>query len=69
MKRVPYELFLAEGHAVGALIHGGVAFMSAYQNTVESAVVSILAVVSALVNGAFDTLVCFAIHCLILLFQ
>ena len=67
MKRVPYKLFLAEGHAVGTLIHGGVAFVSAYQNTVQSAVVSVLAVVSALMNSTFNALVCFTIHFLFLL--
>ena len=61
-------LFLAEGHAVRALIHGGVAFVGANQDSVQSAVVGILAVVSTLLHGAFNALVCFAIHCLILLF-
>ena len=61
-------LFLAEGHTVGALIHGGVAFVGADQDAVQSAVVGILAVVSALMNGAFNTLVCFTIHVSFLLF-
>ena len=68
LKRVPKKLFLTEGHTVGTLVHSGITFVSADQNTVQSAVVCILAVVSALVNGAFNALVCFAIHCLILLF-
>ena len=60
--RVPKELFLTEGLAVGALIHGGVTLMSADQNTVQSAVVCVAAVVSALLNSTFDALVCLAIH-------
>lgn len=36
--------------------------MGAYQNSVQRAVVLALAVVSALVNGAFDTSVGMAVH-------
>ena len=61
-KRTPKELLSAEGHTVGALVHGGVTFVSADQDTVQSAVVCILAVVSALMNGAFNALICLAIH-------
>ena len=59
----PYkESLLAEGHAVGALIHGGITLVGAYQNAIQSAVVSILTVVSTLMHGAFNALVCLAIH-------
>ena len=68
MQRTQKELLLAEGHAVGALVHSGVTLVGAYQNAVQSAVVGILTVVSALMNGAFNTLVCLAIHNQFLLF-
>ena len=74
-KRGAYEthpkeevLLLAEGHAVGALIHRRITLMGAYQDSVQSAVVGILAVVSALMNGAFNRLVCLTIHYLFLLY-
>ena len=63
------ELLLAEGLAVGALVHGGVTLVGSDQNTVQSTVVCITAVVCALLNGAFDALVCFTIHCQFLLFR
>ena len=56
------ELLSAEGHAICALIHGGVALMGTYQNAVQSAVIGILTVVSALMNSTLNALVCFAIH-------
>ena len=55
-------LSLAERLAVGALIHSGVGFMGAHQDLVQGTVVLILAVVSAGFDGAFDTLVCMAVH-------
>ena len=69
LKRVPEELFLAEGHAVSALVHGGVTLMGTYQNAVQSAVVSILTVVSALMNSTLNALVCLVIHNQFLLFR
>jgi len=68
LKRVPKKLFLAEGHTVGALVHSGVAFVCANQNAIQSAIVGVLTVVSALMNGTFNALVCFTIHFCILLF-
>ena len=62
MKCAPKNLFLAEGHAVGALIHGGIAFVGADHNAIQCAVIFVLAVVCALMNGAFNALVCFAVH-------
>ena len=55
-------LFLAEGHAVGALIHGGVAFMGADQNLLQRAVVGGIAMMDALGNSTFNVLVCVGIH-------
>ena len=56
------ELFLAEGLAVSTLVHGGIALVGAYQNTVQSAVVLVLTMVCTLMNGTFNTLVGVAIH-------
>ena len=61
-------LLLAEGLAVGALVHGGVALVGTYQDAVQGAVVAVGAVVSALLNGAFNALVCLTIHSRFLLF-
>ena len=55
-------LLLAEGLTVGTLIHGGIALVGTYQNTVQSAVVAVGAVVGALMNGALDALVGIAVH-------
>ena len=66
----PHEallLFLPEGLAVGALIHGGVGLMGAHQNLVQRAIVFAVAVISAGLDGTFNTLVCVAVHILFLL--
>ena len=55
-------LSLAEGLAVGALVLSGVCLVGAHQNTVQRAVVLAVAVVCTLLNGAFDALVCIAVH-------
>jgi len=57
-----------EAHAVGALIHAGVCLVGAHKDPLQRAVVCLIAVMSALMNGAFDALVCVAIHNLFLLF-
>ena len=62
------ELLLAEGLAVGALIHGRIALVGAHQNPVQRTVVLVLAVVCALMDGAFDALVGIAVHGIRLLF-
>ena len=62
-------LALAEGLAVGALIHGGVGLVGAHQDPVQRAEIVIFAVVCALGNGAFNALVGFTIHCQFLLFR
>ena len=48
---------LAEGFAVGALVHGGIGLVGAHQDAVQRAVVLVLAVVCTLLDGAFDALV------------
>ncbi len=68
LQRTQKELLLSEGLAVSALIHSGVTLVGAYQNAVQSALVGILTVVSALMNGTFNALVCLAIHNQFLLF-
>ena len=55
-------LLSAEGHAVGALFHGGIAFVGTHQNLVQGAVVFALAVVGALADGALHTFVGMAVH-------
>ena len=61
-------LLLSEGHTVGALIHCGAGLMGAHQNLVQRAVVLVLAVVCAVPDGTFDTLVGVVVHLKILLF-
>ena len=61
------HLFLAEGHAVGALVHGGIRLMGAHQDPVQRAVVLLTAVVCALANSAFNALVCVTVHSFFLL--
>ena len=64
----PVWLLLAEGLAVSALVHGRILLVGAHQDLVQRAVVLSVAVVSAGLDGAFDTLVGIAVHCDILLF-
>jgi hypothetical protein len=42
--------------------------VSAYQDAIQGAVVAVSAVICALLNGAFNALVGFTIHCQFLLF-
>ena len=56
------RLLLAEGLAVGALIHGRILLMGAHQDLVQRAVVLSVAVISAGGDGAFDALVDIAVH-------
>ena len=55
-------LLLPEGLAVGALVHGRILLMGTNQDLVQGAVVLALAVVCALLDSAFDGLVCVAVH-------
>ena len=60
-------LLLAEGHAVGASIHSGVCFVSAYLDLLQRAVVGISTMMCALGNGTLDALVCVTVHSFFLL--
>ena len=59
---------VSEGLAVGALVHGGVCLVGTNQDAFQGAEVCILAVMGALCNGAFNALVCMAVHEFDLLF-
>ena len=56
------SLALAEGLAVSALVLGGIGLMGAHQDPVQGAVVLAVAVICAGLDGAFDALVCMAVH-------
>ena len=58
---------LAEGHAVGALIHGRIALMGTHQDSVQRTEILLAAVVCALGDGAFNALVCVTAHVFLLL--
>ena len=62
-----WDLLLAEGFAVGALIHGGICLMGADHDTVQRAIVLGVAVISALLHSAFNALVGMTIHGVFLL--
>ena len=55
-------LLLAEGHAVGALLLGGIGLVGAHTDLVQRAVILVLAVVGAGAHGAPDGLVGMAVH-------
>ena len=57
-----FSLLLAEGHAIGALVHGRIGFVSANLDLVQRAVIFGFTVICALLDGASDALVCVAIH-------
>ena len=58
----PVQLLLAEGHAVGALVHGGIHLVGTHQDLVQGAVVLVLTMMGTLLDGTFDALVCMTIH-------
>ena len=62
-------LSLAEGFAVGTLVHGGILLMGTHQNTVQRAVVLSVAMVSTGLHGALDALVGMIVHFAFLLFS
>ena len=55
--RTPKGLFQLEALAVGALDLGGIGLVGAHLNAVQAAVVGVLAVIGAVVDGALDALV------------
>lgn len=55
-------LLFTEGHAVGTLFNGGIALVGADQDPLQRAVICIGAVMCALLDGTFDTLVGMAVH-------
>jgi hypothetical protein len=55
-------LLLAEGLTVGAGIHSGVHLVGTYQNPFQGTVVLVFAVVSALLDGAFNGFVGMTVH-------
>jgi len=61
------RLSLTEGLAVGTLVHGGVFLVGAHHDPIQRTVVFGVAVVSAGLNGALDTLVGVGVHSLDLL--
>ena len=58
----PDSLPLTERFAVSALILGGVGLMGTHQDPVQRAVIFAVAVVSTGLDGAFDALICMAVH-------
>ncbi len=62
-------LLLAEGLAVGTLIHRRIHLVGTYQNPVQCTVVGISAVMCALLHGTLDALICMTIHVHFLLFR
>jgi hypothetical protein len=57
------SLLLPEGLTVGALVHSGVHLMGTHQDPLQGTVVGIVTVIGTLGDGAFDTLVGMAAHC------
>ena len=55
-------LLSPERLAVGALVHSRISLVSTNQNALQRAVVGLVAMVSALLNGTFDGLVCIFVH-------
>lgn len=53
---------LAEGLAIGALIHSGVSLVGSNQNALQGAVIGILAVMGTLLHSTLNALVCIGIH-------
>ena len=62
------KLLFAERLAVSTLVHSRILLVGAHHNAVQRAVVFGVAVIGAGLDGAFDALVCMAIHNDILLF-
>jgi len=56
------SLLLAEGHAVGALVRGRIHLVGAHHDLIQGAVVFVLTMVGALLDGTLDALVCMTVH-------
>lgn len=56
------NLLADERKAIGTLIHGRIHLMGTDLHTAERTVVHAVAMVLALSDGAFNALVCFAVH-------
>lgn len=56
------NLLSLKGLAVGALVLAGVCLMGTNQDAVQRAVVLVLAMVSTLLNGAFDAFIGMTVH-------
>jgi hypothetical protein len=59
---LPIFLLSAEGSAVGALVDSRVSLVGTNQDSLQRAIVGIIAVISTLVDSAFDALVCMTAH-------
>jgi hypothetical protein len=59
---------LAEGLAVSTLVHSGVLLMGTHQDSVQRAVVGVIAVISAGLDGALNALIGVFVHFTYLLF-
>jgi len=66
LKKLPHffrnALLLTEGHAVGALVLGGICLMGTHHDPVQGAIVLILTMVSALADSTFNGFVGMAVH-------
>jgi hypothetical protein len=62
LPRSKKHLLLAEGHAVGALVHGGIGLVGTHQNPLQRAVVLLAAVMGTGLHSALDALVCMTVH-------
>ena len=60
-------LLSAEGHAVSTLLHCGIAFVGTHQNSFQRAIIGITAVMCALSDRTFNTLISVTVHSQILL--
>jgi len=62
-----FPLLLAEGFAVGTLVHGGITLVGADQNSVQGAVVCLITMMGTLLDGTLDALICVTVHSFFLL--
>jgi hypothetical protein len=60
--RGAHILLFRKRQAIGALVHAGIAFMSADSDTPKGAIILSFAMVSALGDGAFNASVGFVVH-------